>query len=114
MHLRRKDICMDKTDVGTLLGKCIVDGQPIFEGSGFRSRHSTILNGKWISGDTILKVYPMCFQAFIDKEKEQDIEKGILMDKLEKYGWQSNPETGKLVKITGTKALNRTKTIGDK
>ena len=52
---------MVEVEHGTLLGKCVVDGQPIYEGSGPRSKHATIINGKWLSGDIILKVYPSCF-----------------------------------------------------
>ena len=59
---------------GTMLGKCVVDGQPIFEGSGARSKNSTIVNGKWISGDTILKIYPVAFQAFLDENKDKERE----------------------------------------
>ena len=100
---------------GTLLGKCAIDGQPIFEGSGFRSRHATILNGKWLSGDTILKLYKTSFEAFLDEHKDAEREKAMLLDRLGKYGWQTDPETGKLFKISDeTKALNRDATLGDK
>ena len=84
---------------GTMLGKCVVDGQPIFEGSGARSKNSTIVNGKWISGDTILKIYPVAFQAFLDENRDKEREKEILLESLGEYGWQVNPETGKLQKL---------------
>ena len=84
---------------GTLLGKCAIDGQPIFEGSGSRSKNSTIINGKWISGDIILKIYPVAFQAFIDEHKDKEKEKEILLESLGQYGWQVIPETGKLQKL---------------
>ena len=84
---------------GTLLGKCVVDGQPIYEGSGARSKNSTIINGRWISGDTILKLYPIAFQAFLDENRDKEKEKEILLESLGKYGWQVNPETGKLQKL---------------
>ena len=84
---------------GTMLGKCVVDGQPIFEGSGARSKNSTIVNGKWIPGDTILKIYPVAFQAFLDENKDKEREKEILLESLGEYGWQVNPETGKLQKL---------------
>ena len=100
---------------GTLLGKCAIDGQPIFEGMGFRSRHATIINGKWISGDTILKLYKTSFEAFLDEHKDAEREKAMLLDRLGKYGWQTDTETGKLFKISDeTKALNRDATLGDK
>ena len=84
---------------GTLLGKCVVDGHPIYEGAGARSKNSTIINGRWISGDTILKLYPVAFQAFLDENRHQEKEKEILLESLGKYGWQVNPETGKLQKL---------------
>ena len=84
---------------GTLLGKCAIDGQPIYEGSGARSKNSTIINGKWLSGDTILKIYPVAFQAFLDENREKEREKERHLESLGKYGWQVNPETGKLQKL---------------
>ena len=82
---------------GTMLGKCVVDGQPIYEGSGSRSKHATIVNGKWLSGDIMLKIYPVAFQAFLDENRDK--EKEILLESLGEYGWQVNPETGKLQKL---------------
>tara|TARA_Y100000589_G_C26735166_1_gene459348 strand:- start:83 stop:379 length:297 start_codon:yes stop_codon:yes gene_type:complete len=93
---------MVDTKHGTLLGKCAIDGQPIFDGSGFRSQYCTITNGKWISGDSLLKLYESCFNAFLAHNEDAQKEKAILLDRLEKYGWQTDPETGKL-----TKVLNR-------
>jgi len=93
---------MVDTKHGTLLGKCAIDGQPIFDGSGFRSQYCTITNGKWISGDTLLKLYQRTFEAFLAYNEDAAKEKAVLLGKLEKYGWQTDPETGKL-----TKVLNR-------
>ena len=93
---------MVDTKNGTLLGKCAIDGQPIYQGSGFRSQFCTVSNGKWISGDTLLKLYQRTFEAFLAHNEDAAIEIALLLDKLEKYGWQSDPETGKL-----TKVLNR-------
>ena len=93
---------MVKTDSGTLLGKCALDGQPIYQGSGFRSQHATVTNGKWVSGDALLKLYQRTFEAFLAYNKDAEKEKAALLGKLEKYGWQTDPETGKL-----TKVLNR-------
>ena len=93
---------MVETENGTLLGKCVLDGQPIYQGSGFRSRHATVTNGKWVSGDSLLKLYQRTFEAFLAHNEDAAREKELLLDKLEKYGWQTDPETGKL-----TKVLNR-------
>ena len=84
---------------GTMLGKCVVDGQPIFEGSGARSKNSTIVNGKWLSGDTILKIYPVAFQAFLDEHKDKEREKEKLLRSLGEYGYEVDPDTGKLRKL---------------
>ena len=93
---------MVETKAGTLLCKCAIDGQPIYDGSGFRSKYCTVSNGKWISGDTLLKLYQRTFEAFLAYNKDAEKEKEMLLNKLEKYGWQTDPETGKL-----TKVLNR-------
>ena len=95
---------MVELDTGTLLGKCAIDGQPIFDGSGFRSKYCTVLNGKWISGDVLLSLYKRTFESFLAHNKDAEDEKKIILDRFEKYGWQTDPETGKL-----TKVLNRSK-----
>tara|TARA_B100000287_G_scaffold353493_1_gene343321 strand:+ start:233 stop:532 length:300 start_codon:yes stop_codon:yes gene_type:complete len=91
---------MVKADNGALLGKCALDGQPIFDGMGFRSKYCTVMNGKWVSGDALLKLYPRTFEAFLADHNDAVEEKKLLLDKLEKYGWQTDPETGKLFKIS--------------
>ena len=93
---------MVETEHGTLLGKCALDGQPIYDGSGFRSKYCTVVNGKWVSGYLLLKLYQITFEAFLAHNEDAAKEKALLLDKLEKYGWQTDPETGKL-----TKVLNR-------
>ena len=90
---------VENIENGTLLGKCAIDGNPIYQGSGIRSKHAVVLNGRWLSGDTILKIYPTAFQAFLDDNKHQEKEKEMLLESLGKYGWQVNPETGKLEKL---------------
>ena len=91
---------MDRSiETGTLLGKCVIDGNPIYQGSGTRSRHAVVLNGKWLSGDTILKVYPTAFQAFLDENRDKEREKEILLQSLGEYGYEVDPDTGKLRKL---------------
>ena len=41
----------------------------------------------------------MAFQAFLDENKDKEREKEILLESLGEYGWQVNPETGKLQKL---------------
>ena len=91
---------MVKTEHGTMLGKCALDGQPIYDGMGFRSKYCTVMNGKWISGDALLKIYPQTFEAFLADHNDAIEEKKMLLGKLEKYGWQTDPETGRLFKLT--------------
>tara|TARA_Y100001963_G_scaffold101415_1_gene139491 strand:+ start:291 stop:590 length:300 start_codon:yes stop_codon:yes gene_type:complete len=91
---------MVKTEHGTMLGKCALDGQPIFDGQGFRSKYCTVINGKWISGDALLKIYPQTFEAFLADHNDAIEEKKMLLGKLEKYGWQTDPETGRLFKLS--------------
>ena len=106
---------MVRTEHGTMLGKCALDGQPIFDGQGFRSKFCTVMNGKWVSGDALLKLYPKTFEAFLADHNDAIEEKKMLLDKLNKYGWQTGPETGKLFKISDeTKALNRDTTMEKK
>ena len=83
-----------------MLGKCALDGQPIFDGMGFRSKYCTVMNGKWVSGDALLKLYPRTFEAFLADHNDAVEEKKLLLDKLEKYGWQTDPETGRLFKLS--------------
>jgi len=90
---------VENIDNGTLLGKCAIDGNPIYQGSGTRSKHAVVINGRWLSGDIILKVYPTAFQAFLDENRDKEKEKEILMKSLGEYGWQVNPDTGKLEKL---------------
>ena len=91
---------MDRTiDTGTLLGKCAIDGNPIYQGSGMRSKHAVVINGRWLSGDTILKIYPTAFQAFLDDNRDAEREKEILMKSLGEYGYEVDPDTGKLRKL---------------
>ena len=90
---------VENIENGTLLGKCAIDGNPIYQGSGIRSKHAVVLNGRWLSGDTILKIYPTASQAFLDDNKHQEKEKEMLLESLGKYGWQVNPDTGKLEKL---------------
>ena len=35
-------------ETGTLLGKCAIDGNPIYQGSGMRSKHAVVINGRWL------------------------------------------------------------------
>ena len=105
---------VDMTKVGTLLGKCAIDGQPVYTGTGDRSKYATWCNGKLISGDTLINLWPQTFAAWLSHNEEQQQEKELLLNKLDKYGWQVDPETGKLKKLVATKTLNSPDDIGEK
>ena len=49
-------------------------------------------------------------ESIINKLKEDY--KDVLLEKVKEYGWSVNPATGKLQKIVGAKALNKTQTLG--
>ena len=57
---------MRDPDVGTQLGKCILDGNTIVEGSGMRSEHACIRQGKWICGECLLGLREESFLAFLE------------------------------------------------
>ena len=84
---------------GTLLGKCAIDGQPIYEGSGFRSDYATLRSGRWICGECLLGLLDTAFEAFLQQQKDSKIETENLIRKVKKYGWTVNPKTGKLEKL---------------
>ena len=90
---------MRKVDVGTTLGKCILDTNVIVEGSGMRSNHATIRQGKWICGECLLGLREEAFVAFLDECKSNDKEASELLKKVKKYGVSVDPETGKLQKL---------------
>tara|TARA_R110000737_G_scaffold336700_2_gene356348 strand:+ start:283 stop:555 length:273 start_codon:yes stop_codon:yes gene_type:complete len=90
---------MNEVKLGTLLGKCAVDGQAIYSGDGLRSKHATIINGKWLSGEILLKVVPHCLAAFFEDNRDKEKERELLLGRLSDFGWKVNPETGKLTKL---------------
>ena len=90
---------MRTPDVGTTLGKCTFDGNTIIEGSGMRSEHAVLRQGKWVCGECLLGLREQSFVAFLDECKANDREASALVEKVKKYGWALNPDTGKLEKL---------------
>ena len=90
---------MRKAEIGTTLGKCVLDGNIVVEGSGMRSNHAIIRHGKWICGECLLGLREQSFVAFLDECKSNDKEASELLKKVKKYGWVLNPDTGKLEKL---------------
>ena len=90
---------MRKAEIGTTLGKCVLDGKIVVEGSGMRSNHAIIRHGKWICGECLLGLREEAFVAFLDECKSNDREASELLKKVKKYGWSVNPDTGKLEKL---------------
>ena len=90
---------MRSPEVGTTLGKCTFDGNTIIEGSGMRSEHAVLRQGKWVCGECLLGLREQSFVAFLDECKSNDIEASELLKKVKKYGWALNPDTGKLEKL---------------
>ena len=90
---------MKTPDVGTTLGKCIFDSGVIVEGSGLRSDHATLRQGRWICGECLLGLLDTAFEAFLQQQEDSKKETAKLIRKVKKYGWTVNPKTGKLEKL---------------
>ena len=90
---------MREPDAGTTLGKCTFCKEIIVEGNGIRSKHATVRGGQWICGDCVLDFKDVVFSAFLDYHAEADREKEDLLNKVKKYGYSVNPETGQLQKL---------------
>ena len=90
---------MRTPEIGTTLGKCVLDANIIVEGSGMRSNHATLRQGKWICGECLLGLREEAFVAFLDECESNDKEASELLKKVKKYGWSVDPETGKLQKL---------------
>ena len=90
---------MRSPEIGTTLGKCTFDGNTIIEGSGMRSDHAVLRQGKWVCGECFLGLRELAFVAFLDECKANDREASALLEKVKKYGWALNPDTGKLEKL---------------
>ena len=90
---------MRSPEIGTTLGKCTFDGNTIIEGSGMRGDHAVLRQGKWVCGECLLGLREEAFVAFLDECKANDREASALLEKVKKYGWALNPDTGKLEKL---------------
>lgn len=90
---------MREPDVGTVLGKCILDNSIIVEGSGLRSNHATLRAGRWVCGECLVGLLDDSVAAIASQQEEAKIETDMLIRKVKKYGWSVNPETGKLEKL---------------
>jgi hypothetical protein len=90
---------MREPEIGTTLGKCVIDTGVIIEGSGLKSDYAVLRQGKWICGDCLLGLSDEVFGAFIEQQQNQKIESDNLLEKVKEYGWAINQETGKLEKL---------------
>ncbi len=90
---------MREPEIGTVLGKCILDNSIIVEGSGLRSNHATLRGGRWVCGECLVGLLDDSVAALTSQQKEAKIETEMLIRKVKKYGWSVNPETGKLEKL---------------
>ena len=77
---------MRSPEIGTTLGKCTFDGNTIIEGSGMRSDHAVLRQGKWVCGECLLGLREHAFVAFLDECKANDREASALLEKVKKYG----------------------------
>jgi hypothetical protein len=65
-----------------------------------------------VCGNCLIDLRDPVLEAFIAQEKQEEDYKEDLLEKVRQYGWSINQATGKLQKIVGTKALNKTQTLG--
>jgi hypothetical protein len=65
-----------------------------------------------VCGNCLIDLRDPVLEAFIAQERQEEDYKEDLLEKVRQYGWSINPATGKLQKIVGTKALNKTQTLG--
>ena len=86
---------MREPEIGTTLGKCVLDNGVIVEGSGLKSDYAVLRAGKWICGECLMGLQDEVFGAFIEQQQNQKIESL----KVKKYGWAVNQQTGKLEKL---------------
>jgi len=95
------------------VGRCVFCREVLFN-SEASIQHSQIVfkKSKIVCGNCLIDLREPVMMAYIAQKQEEDDYKDVLLEKVKDYGWSVNPDTGKLQKIVGTKALNKTQTMG--
>ena len=95
------------------IGRCVFCREVLFNSeASIQHAHKVFKKSKIVSGNCLIELREPVMMAYIAQKQEEDDYKDILLEKVKDYGWSVNPDTGKLQKIVGTKALNKTQTLG--
>ena len=95
------------------IGRCVFCREVLFNSeASIQHSHKVFKKSKIVCGNCLIDLRDPVLEAFIAQEREEEDYKEDLLEKVRQYGWSINPATGKLQKIVGTKALNKTQTLG--
>ena len=95
------------------LGRCVFCREVLYNSeASIQHSHNHFKKSKIICGNCLIDLREPVMMAYIAQQQEEEDYKDVLLEKVKDYGWIVNPDTGKLQKIVGTKALNKTQTMG--
>ena len=95
------------------IGRCVFCREVLFNSeASIQHEHKVFKKSKIICGNCLIELREPVMMAYIAHKQEEDDYKDVLLEKVKDYGWTVNPDTGKLQKIVGAKALNKTQTMG--
>ena len=98
---------------GAELGRCVFCREVLYNSeASVQHSHAFFKKSKIVCGNCLIDLRDPVLEAFIAQEAQEEDYKEDLLEKVKQYGWSVNPSTGKLQKIVGTKALNKTQTMG--
>ena len=95
------------------LGRCVFCREVLYNSqASVQHGYAFFKKSKIVCGNCLIDLRDPVLEAFIAQEKQEEDYKDDLLEKVRQYGWSINQSTGKLQKIVGTKALNKTQTMG--
>ena len=95
------------------LGRCVFCREVLYNSeASIQHSHKFFKKSKIVCGNCLIELREPVMMAYIAQKQEEEDYKDVLLEKVKDYGWIVNPDTGKLQKIVGTKALNKTQTMG--
>ena len=95
------------------VGRCVFCREVLFNSeASIQHAHKVFKKSKIVCGNCLIELREPVMMSFIAQKQEEEDYKDVLLEKVKDYGWTVNPDTGKLQKIAGTKALNKTQTMG--
>ena len=95
------------------IGRCVFCREVLFSSeASIQHSHKVFKKSKIVCGNCLIELREPVMMAYIAQQQEEEDYKDVLLEKVKDYGWTVNPDTGKLQKIVGAKALNKTQTMG--